>query len=72
MIVLKNHQNVVLAQKLGDKKWKSRDREITIETRGVDRYDSVKCSCYIHALSRAHFGKLQIINHVEVLQISYF
>ena len=32
MIVLKKQQNIVLAQKPGDKRWKPGDREITIET----------------------------------------
>ena len=32
MIILKKLQNIVLAQKPGDKKWKPGDREITIET----------------------------------------
>ena len=32
MIVLKKQQNIVLAQKPGDKKWKPGDREITIKT----------------------------------------
>ena len=32
MIVLKKQQNIVLAQKPGDKKWKPGDQEITIKT----------------------------------------
>ena len=48
MIVLKKQQNIVLAQKPGDKKWKPGDkkwkpgdREITIEIERVDRYELI-------------------------------
>ena len=35
MIVLKKQQNIVLAQKPGNKKWKPGEREITIETESL-------------------------------------
>ena len=41
MIVLKKQQNIVLAEKPGDKKWKPGDREITIEIERVDRYELI-------------------------------